>query len=107
MRGRSIAQPPYGARTIASDADTVWHTAPTVTVPVPRPVTRPVDDTVATATFDDCQIARLVTSCVLPSPIVAIAENCAVAPSFGAAPVIASDETVVADVDESPHAIAR
>lgn len=39
-------------------------------------VTRPCDDTVATAVFDDCHVAAVVRSSVAPFDKVAIAVNC-------------------------------
>jgi hypothetical protein len=71
------------------------------------PVTRPVAETVASAVLDDVHVAELVTSSVVPSSIVAIAVNCAVAPTAGAVPATATDETVEAVVVELPHAIAK
>ena len=58
------------------------------------PVTRPLLLTVAIAWSDDCQAAWLVTSCVVRSEKVAVAESCAVAPTSGAGPVTDSDVTV-------------
>jgi hypothetical protein len=71
------------------------------------PATSPLEDTLAAAEFDDDQVARLVTSCVVPSMSVAVAVNCDVAPTAGAVPATASDETVVGDVAELPHAIVK
>src|SRR5262245_15205149 len=76
------------------------------TVPAPTPVTSPVDDTVASAVLLDVHVAVLVTSCVVPFDIVAVAVNWDVAPTVGTVPVTAMDETVVGDVEEPPHATA-
>jgi hypothetical protein len=51
------------------------------------PVTRPADETVATVALEDCHVARLVTLCVVPSDIFAVAVNCDVAPTAGTDPV--------------------
>lgn len=61
-------------------------------------VTRPELDTVATAVFDDCQLACDVTLCVVPFDNVAVAVNCAVAPTVGTVPATESDATVGAGV---------
>src|SRR5436190_13112632 len=71
------------------------------------PATSPLVETVASDEFDDDQVARLMTSCVVPSISVAVAVNCDVAPTAGAVPATASDETVVGDVDELPHPIVN
>jgi hypothetical protein len=57
--------------------------------------------------LDDVQVAVLVTSSVVPSSIVATAVNCAVAPTAGAVPLTAMDETVEGVVVELPHAAAK
>jgi hypothetical protein len=76
-----------------------------LTVPAPTPVTIPVDDTVASAVLDDVHVAVLVTSCVVPFDIVAVATNWDVAPTAGVVPVTAMDDTVEGAVDD-PHATA-
>jgi hypothetical protein len=71
----------------------------------------PVADTVASALLDDDQTAVDVTSCVVPSDIVAVALNWELGPALrdGADPVTLSDETVVAavGVDAPPQAAAK
>jgi hypothetical protein len=71
----------------------------------------PVADTVASALLDDDQTAVAVTSCVVPSDIVAVALNCDVGAALtdGADPVTLSDDTVVVavGVDEPPQAAAK
>jgi hypothetical protein len=70
----------------------------------------PVADTVASAVFDDDQTAVDVTSCVVPSDIVAVALNCDVGAALrdGADPETLSDETVVTAVGvDDPHAAAK
>jgi hypothetical protein len=70
--------------------------------------------TVATAVFDDCQLAWDVTVCVEPFDSVAVATNCVLAPMPGATPVTDTDATVGAGVvgvvevegDDEPHADA-
>src|SRR5882762_8509101 len=77
--------------------------------PIETPVTNPVPLTLATDTFDDDHVACAVATCVAPFEKVAVAENCAVAPTFGALPPTASDETVAAGsaaVDAPPHAVS-
>jgi hypothetical protein len=69
-----------------------------VTAPLVTAVTRPEDDTVATALFDDVHVAVLETSWVVPPDNVATAENCAELPTAGTVPVTATVETVVAEV---------
>src|SRR6266700_7877889 len=71
------------------------------------PATSPLEETLASDEFDDDQVARVVTSCVVPSMSVAVAVNCAVAPTAGAVPATATDEMVVADVAELPHPIVN
>ena len=82
------------ATVIRLDPVTVWYVARTSASPAATPVTTPVEDTVATAAFDDCHVAWLVTFCVVPFDRLAVAVNCAVAPTAGADPVTATDETV-------------
>jgi len=72
----------------------------TVTDPEAMPVTTPAEDTVATAVSDDCQVAWLVTSCVEPSAIVAVALNCDVPPTTGAVPLTLSDDAICPDFVE-------
>ena len=43
--------------------------------PLPKNVTRPLEDTFASTGFDDCQAAALVTSRVVPSDIRAVATS--------------------------------
>jgi len=70
--------------------------------------------TVATAVFDDCQLAWDVTVCVEPFDSVAVATNCVLAPMPGATPATDTDATVGAGVvgvvevegDDEPHADA-
>src|SRR5262249_41118913 len=52
----------------------------------------------------DVQVAVLDTSCVVPFSSVAVAANCDVLPTAGAAPVTATLETVVAEFGELPQA---
>jgi hypothetical protein len=56
--------------------------------------------------FEDAQVAVALTSCVVPSDIVAIAVNCDVAPTAGVVPLTATELTVVADVGDFEHAAA-
>src|ERR1700730_9049259 len=58
------------------------------------PVTTPVVETVASAVLDDDHVAELVTSCVVPSDIVAVAVNCDEVPTVGTDPVTTTDETI-------------
>src|SRR5436309_16043686 len=51
------------------------------------PLTTPLAETVTTAVFDDCHVARTVTSSVVPSERVTAAPNWAVSPIAGAVPV--------------------
>jgi len=88
---------------IVSAPVTFWYVAWMVTDPLPTPATTPVDDTVALAEFDDDQVARLVTSCVVPFASVAVAVNCDDAPIGGGVPLTVTVEIDVGDVDE-PHA---
>lgn len=76
-------------------------------MPLPTAVTRPDDETVASEVLDDDHVAALVTSWVVPLVIVAVAVNCEVAPTTGAAPVTATAETVLELVGESLHAAAN
>jgi len=75
-------------------------------IPGATAVTTPLDDTVANAVADDVHVDVLVTFCVEPSLIVAIAVNCEVEPMSGVLPVTATDVTVLADVEVEPHAAA-
>ena len=72
------------------------YVAVMVTLPLATAVTSPLDDTVATAEFEDDQVAVLDTSCVVPFSIVAVAANCEVVPTAGTVPVTATVDTVVA-----------
>ena len=65
--------------------------------PSATPVTTPALETVASAVLDDAHVARLVTSCDVPSDIAAVALNCDVVPRAGAAPETLIDETVADD----------
>src|SRR6185503_3897330 len=58
------------------------------------PVTTPVLFTTAIEGFEDCQVAWLVTSCVVPVDMVARADSCAVAPIRGAVPDKMTETTV-------------
>src|SRR6266702_6854264 len=49
-------------------------------VPCPAPLARPPAVTVATAVFDDTQVAELVSVWVLPSEYVPVAASCCVVP---------------------------
>ena len=80
------------------------YVACTTAVPAERPVTTPVEETVATAVSDDCHVAWLDTSCVPPLANVAVAVNCDVAPTAGAAPETVIDDTELGDV--GAHAAA-
>src|SRR5262245_5935753 len=55
------------------------------TLPSAAAVTTPDGDTVARTGFDDCHVERLVTSTVVPSLRVAIANSCRVSPDASAA----------------------
>jgi hypothetical protein len=68
-----------------------------------RPVTIPTADTVAPDVLEDCHVARLVTFCVVPSDIFAVAVNCDVAPTAGTDPVTLIEETVADGEVEEPH----
>jgi hypothetical protein len=63
-------------------------------MPAARPVTNPVALTLATAVFDDCQLASALSFCVDPLLRFAVAVNCADAPTIGADPVVMTLETV-------------
>src|SRR5437667_3460353 len=71
------------------------------------PATSPLVETVASDEFDDDQVARLVTSWVVPFMSVAVAVNCDVAPTAGAAPATATDEIDVGDAVELVHPIVN
>lgn len=58
----------------------------------------PAAFTVASDVFDDCHVAWLVTFCVVPFDMVAVAVNCEVNPTFGAVPATAIEETVAVGV---------
>ena len=73
-------------------------------MPADTLVTTPVADTVASLVFDDCHAAVDVTSCRVPSVIVAVAVNCEDAPTAGAAPVMAMELTVEGEVFDFEHA---
>jgi hypothetical protein len=62
--------------------------------PAATPVTAPLALTVAAAVFDEDQLAVLVTGTVVPSDNVAVAENCAVVPTWGADPDTPTETTV-------------
>src|SRR5690348_6966635 len=80
------------------------YVAVMVTLPLVRAVTSPLDDTVATAEFEDDHVAVLDTSCVVPFSIVAVAANCDAVPTAGMVPDTATVETVVAVFGLSLHA---
>jgi hypothetical protein len=77
-----------------------------VTVEPATPVTTPVVETVAYAALDVDHVAMLVTFCVLPSDIVAVAVNCDVPPT-GADPVTLIDETVAVGEVKEVHPTAN
>jgi hypothetical protein len=91
---------------IESAPATPEYVAEITAVPLVSATTRPVDDTVATAAFDDDQVADVVTSWVVPLPSVATALNCADTPTLGTAPETVTVETVVAEVGDVPQAAA-
>ena len=62
-------------------------------VPLPTAVTSPLDETVATAVFDELHVDVLLTSCVVPLVNVTVAVNCAVDPTAGTSPVTATVDT--------------
>src|SRR5262245_55034121 len=95
----------YGT-VIASVPTTLEYVAAITVVPEPTPVTTPVLETAAAAVLDDVHDARLVTSCVLPVDMVAVAVNWDVAPTVGVAPVTVIAVMELAAVDEFPHAAA-
>jgi hypothetical protein len=64
-----------------------------VTVPAATALTTPVEDTVASAVFEDCHVASEVTSFVVPSDIVATAVNCELPPIDGVDPDTVIDDT--------------
>src|SRR5579862_7553330 len=67
--------------------------------PAATPETRPLALTAAILPFDEDQLAAVVTGFVAPSDSVAVAENCAVAPTRGADPETAIETTAAgADV---------
>jgi len=68
-----------------------------VTATAAMPVTTPPVETVAAAELDVDHVAVLVTFCVVPSDIVAVAVSWDVLPTAGATPVIAIDATVAPD----------
>jgi hypothetical protein len=71
-----------------------------VTAMAATPVTRPDAETVASAALDVDHVAALVTFCVVPSDIVAVAVNCDVLPTAGTAHVTVIEETVPDDDGE-------
>ena len=93
---------------IDSAPATPENVAEITAVPLPTLVTRPVDDTVATAVFDDDHVAELVTSSSAPPDTVAVAVNCALDPTSGAPPVTLIVVIVVgAAGDFEPQAAAE
>jgi hypothetical protein len=62
--------------------------------PAATAATTPALLTVATPSAEDCQVAWLVTDCVVPFESVAVAVNCALPPMLGVEPLIATEETV-------------
>jgi hypothetical protein len=84
---------------------TLEYVALTTTVPPATALTTPVGETVASAAFEVCQVARALTSFEVPSENVAIAVNCDVLPTAGGVPVTLMVETVaVGDVAVPLHA---
>lgn len=77
-----------------------------VVVPLETAVTTPLEDTVATDVLDEVHVDELVTSCAAPDTV-AVAVNCAVAPTAGAVPVTLTAETELGSVGESPQATAE
>jgi len=65
------------------------------TSPAPTPVTKPELLTLATDGLDEVQVAWEPTERVVPSENTAIAVNCDVKPTVGAAPATRTDDTVV------------
>src|SRR5579872_7345934 len=78
--------------------DTDWYVAKMSTSPAATPVTRPAALTEAMPVLDDVHTACAVTVCVVAFDSVAIAVNCEVVPTTGAAPETATDCTVNAGV---------
>jgi len=71
-------------------------------------VTTPDVETLATDASDEVQVARLVTSIVVPSDSVAVAVNCAAAPTDGAVPAMLTELTELAAVGVlPPHAVLK
>jgi hypothetical protein len=97
--------PRYGM--IVSDPEIPWSVAVMVTDTAETPVTTPDDDTVAAAPLEVDHVAEPVTSCAVPSDIVAVAVNCDVAPTAGADPVTLIDVTVVDAEVVEVHASAH
>src|SRR5882724_8126493 len=69
--------------------------------PFPTPVASPIDETVATVSVDEAQVADADRSFVVPSSKVPVAENCFVSPTpiEGAAGVTAIDTSVATFTD--------
>jgi hypothetical protein len=68
-------------------------------------VTMPLDPTVATDVFDDCQVAWEVTSWVVLFESVAVAVNCAVRAAAGPDPVTDAEGTVGVGVEPGPDVV--
>jgi hypothetical protein len=65
-----------GAVTVmCAEPVTFWKVARMSASPGPAAVTNPVEETVATAVFEDCHEAWFVTVCVVPFDMAAVAEN--------------------------------
>jgi len=69
-------------------------------VPLAMDVTAPVEETVATAVFEDVHAEVDVTSCDVPLASMAVAVNCVVKPTAGAVPATTTVETAVAEVGD-------
>ena len=90
---------------MASVPTTLEYVAVIVAEPLETAVTTPVEETVATSVLEDVHVAVLVTSWLTPDTV-AVAVNCAVAPTAGAVPVMLTADTELGLVGESPHATA-
>src|SRR5579864_5872991 len=69
-----------------------------------RPVTKPLVDTVAQRAFADDQVATAVRFRAGPSASVAVAVNCADAPTSGAKPATVIEVTAAVGAEGLPHA---
>ena len=61
---------------------TLWYVARMSASPAATAVTNPVDEAVATPLLDDCQLAWLVTVCVVAFDMTAVAVNCDESPGL-------------------------